>query len=169
MRDSSYVGHGTLDFYWDISPAVGAYCIYCTGFDRYNSIGFDFRPNKDLSVLVQNGYLLDFWVRGDKPGARFDLRFLDTKTADPQDHPWRMTATIDQKYGLGDGQWHHLQIPLRSFVDRGSWDNNTWFIPKGLFDWSAVSRFEIVSEYHDFVGMQFWFDEIRITSPSGAK
>jgi endoglucanase len=167
-RNSSYPGHGTVDFYCDTVPAAGAYCIRCTGFDRYSSIGFDFRPDKDLTVLVKMGYLLDFWVRGDTPGARFDVRFIDTKTTDPQDHPWRMTATIDQNTAAWDAKWHHVQIPLRGFVDRGSWDN-AWFLPQGAFDWSAVNRFEIVSEYHDFVGMQFWFDSIRITSPPGAR
>lgn len=158
-----------VDFYCDTVPAAGAYCIRGTGFDRYSSIGFDFRPDKDLAGLAQKGYLLDVWVRGDTPGARFDLRFVDTKTTDPVDHPWRMTSTIDQKIAARDGQWHHVQIPLRGFVDRGSWDNNTWLLPQGLFDWSAVNRFEIVSEYHDLVGMQFWFDDIRITKPPGGR
>lgn len=169
VRNSSYLGHGRVDFYCDDLPAAGAYCLRCTGLDRYSSIGFDFRPDKDLAGLVQKGYLLDCWVRGDTPGARFDLRFVDTKTTDPADHPWRMTATIDQQNAAWDGQWRHLQIPLRGFVDRGSWDNNTWFPPQGLFSWSAVNRFEIVSEYHDFVGMQFWFDDIRVAKPPGGR
>jgi endoglucanase len=168
VQNASHLSHGTLDFYCDTAPAVGAYCIRCTGFDRYNAIGFQFQPSKDLTVLVQQGYLLDFWVRGDTPGAQFDVRFLDTKTSDPRDHPWRMNATIDQGLAAWDGQWHHVQIPLWSFVDGGSWDN-AWFPPPGLFDWSAVDRFEIVSEYHDFVGMQFWFDDIRVTKPPGIR
>jgi endoglucanase len=168
VRNASYTGHGILDLYCETAPEQGAYCIYGTGFDRYNAIGFDFRPDKDLTLLVQMGYLLDFWVRGDTPGARFDVRFLDTKTTAPQDHPWRMTDTIDQRYGAWDGQWRHVQIPLKSFVDRGSWDG-VWLTPRGLFDWCAVDRFEIVSEYHDFAGMQFWFDDIRVTKPPGAR
>jgi endoglucanase len=164
VRNASYAGHGTLDFYCDTLPQDGAYCIRCTGFDRYNAIGFDFKPDKDLTVLVQAGYLLDFWVRGDKPGAQIEIRFLDTKTSDPRDHPWRMGMAVDQELAAWDGQWHHVQIPLKSFVDRGSWDN-AWFNPQGLFDWSAVDRFEIVSEYHDFVGMQVWFDDIRVMKP----
>jgi len=48
--------------------------------------------------------------------------------------------------------------------ERGSWDDG-WFNPRGAFDWSAVDRFEIVAEHHDFTGMQFWFDDIRVTSP----
>jgi endoglucanase len=169
VQDASYRGPGTLDFYCDVAPAVGAYCIYCTGFDRYNLIGFDFRPDRDLTELAQRGYLLEFWVRGDTPGARFEVRFLDSKTADPQDHPWRMASTIDQSIAPWDSAWHRVQIPLRNFVDRGSWDDNTWFLPRGAFDWSAVSRFEIVAEYHSLVGMQFWFDEIRVAKPPGAR
>ncbi len=168
VRNASYTGHGTLDLYCDIVPAQGVYCIYCTGFDRYNAIGFDFRPDKDLKTLVQMGYLLDLWVRGDTPGARIEVRFIDTKTANAGDHPWRMGMAIDQKIAAWDGQWHHVQVPLKSFQERGSWDN-AWFNPQGVFNWAAVDRFEIVSEYHDFVGMQFWFDDIRVTKPAGAR
>jgi endoglucanase len=168
MRNTSYIGHGTLDFYCEVAPADGAYCIYATGFDRYGFIGFDFRPDKDLTVLVQNGYLLDFWVRGNMPGARFDARFVDTKTTDPGDHPWRKNATIDQKIAAWDGQWHHVQIPLKNFAEGGSWDN-AWFNPQGLFNWSAVDSLQIVAEYSSLVGVQFWFDDIRIVSPAGTR
>ena len=44
-----------------------------------------------------------------------------------------------------------------------------FFYPQGVFNWAAVDRFEIVSEYHDFVGMQFWFDDLRVTKPAGAR
>jgi endoglucanase len=169
VQNSSYSNNGTIDFYCDTDPAAGAYCLYCTDCDRYAGIGFDFRPDKDLMGLVSEGDSLEFWVRGDTPGARFDVRFLDTKTPEPQDHPWRMTATIDEKMAMWDGAWHLVQIPLRSFKDSGSWDNGAWFNPKGAFDWSAVNRFEIVSEHHSFAGMQFWFDDIRITDPPGVR
>ncbi|MEN6575557.1 MAG: glycoside hydrolase family 5 protein [Phycisphaerales bacterium] len=168
VSNSGYSSQGVVDYYWDAEPAAGAYSIYCTGFARYNAIGFDFRPDKDLTYLVQHGSALDLWVRGDTPGAKIELRFLDTKTDDPADHPWRMGTAIDGAVAPWDSQWHHVQIPLSSFKDRGSWDG-AWFNPKGAFDWSAVDRFEIVSEYHDFVGMQFWFDEIRVTDPSGVR
>ena len=44
-----------------------------------------------------------------------------------------------------------------------------FFYPQGVFNWAAVDRFEIVSEYHDFVGMQFWFDDIRVTKPADGR
>jgi endoglucanase len=166
VRDASWIAKGTVDFYCDTQPAGGMYCIYCTGIDRYNAIAFDFHPDKDLTQLVQKGCTLDLWVRGNSPGARVEVRFLDTKTADPTDHPWRMGKAIDQTNAAWDGQWHRVQIPLKSFVDRGSWDG-AWFNPQGLFDWAAVDRFEIVSEYHSLVGMDFWFDDIRVANAPG--
>jgi endoglucanase len=169
VQNASWIAQGTVDYYWDADPAEGEYCIYCTGIGRYNAIAFDFRPDKDLTLLVLTGCALEFWVRGDTPGARFDVRFLDTKTSDPRDHPWRMRATIDQAKAAWDGQWHRVQIPLRSFTEHGSWDNNAWFNPQGLYDWAAVDRFEIVSEHHDFTGTQFWFDDIHITDPPGVR
>jgi endoglucanase len=165
VSNSSWIAQGTLDYYCDASPAQGNYCIYCTGIGRYNTICFDFRPDKDLTFLVRNGSALEFWLKGDTPGARMDVRFLDTKTDDPADHPWRMGFAVDEGMTAWDGQWRQVRIPLKDFVERGSWDE-TWFNPRGAFDWSAVDRFEIVAEYHDFVGMQFWFDALRITDPT---
>jgi endoglucanase len=165
VSNASWIGQGAVDFYYDADPAEGAYCIFCTGIARYNAIAFDFRPDQDLTLLVQNGSALELWVRGDTPSARIEVRFLDTKTSDPRDHPWRMGAAIDSKTAPWDGQWHRVSIPLKSFVERGSWDN-AWFNPVGAFNWAAVDRFEIVSEYHDWVGMQFWFDDLRVTDPA---
>jgi hypothetical protein len=54
---------------------------------------------------------------------------------------------------------------LDDFTEQGSWDNNAWYNPQGLFDWSAVDRFEIVSEQHALTGMTFGFDEIRVLAP----
>lgn len=161
-----WTSQGIVDYYWDAEPAEGEYCLYCTGIDRYNSVGFNFRPDRDLSLLVQGGAALTLWVRGDTPAARFDVRFLDTKTDAPDDHPWRMRATVSESTTSWDGQWHFVSIPLQSLVEHGSWDAGTWFNPRGEFDWTAVDRFEIVAEHSDFVGMQFWFDEVRITDPT---
>jgi hypothetical protein len=32
---------------------------------------------------------------------------------------------------------------------------------------ATVDRFEVVAEYHDLVGMRFFFDEIRVPNPAG--
>ena len=96
---------------------------------------------------------------------KFDIRFVDTKTDDPDDHPWRMRVTIDNSMATWDGEWNHLQIPLDEFVESGSWDNG-WFNPRGDFDWTKIDKLEIVSEHFDFKGKELWLDHIRIVDPA---
>jgi endoglucanase len=163
--ESSWAIEGVVDFYSETDPAGGRYCIYWTGVPQYSNIGFAFKPVKDMTCLVGDGSTFDFRVRGDSPGAKFDVRFIDTKTDDPNDHPWRMRLTIDETLAAWDGEWKHLRIPLSRFTEHGSWDDNQWFNPQGLFDWAAADRFEIVSEHQDLKGIQFWFDDVRVTDP----
>ena len=137
--------------------------VYCSGIPQYTNVGFDFKPNKDMSKLVSNNYLFDFWMLGNSPTTKFDIRFIDTKTTDPNDHPWRMKVTIDKTIVPFDAKWHHIIIPLKKFIEQGSWDNNQWFNPIGAFDWKAVDRLEIVSEHHAFTGIELRLDNILIT------
>ncbi len=160
--ESSYTD-GVLDFYSTDQPNNGERSIYWTNAAQYNVIGFDFKPNKDLSYLVNNNYALRFWVRGNTPSATFDIRFLDTKTTDPGDRPWRMRVTIDQNIAKRDNQWHQVYIPLKTFKEQGAWDNG-WFQPQGKFDWKAIDRLEIVSEQQALQNIKFWFDDIQITN-----
>jgi len=161
LSESSWIGPGQVDYYAEEDPAEGSRCIHWTGVDRYQFIGLDFRPARDLSLLVDQGYALDLWVRGDTPGKAFDIRLIDTDTADPEDHPWRLRAVIDESLVAWDGQWHHLHLPLRDFREHGAWEGE-WFDPQGLFDWRAMGRMEIAAEYHDLRGVNFWLDELRV-------
>lgn len=160
--EASY-NDGVIDFYSDDEPNNGERCLYWSGARQYNNIGFDFKPNKDLSVLAANGYALDLMVRGNQPGVSFDIRFIDTKTTDPNDHPWRIRVTLDDQAVDWDSRWHHLHIPLQNFAEQGSWDNNAWYNPQGKFDWSAIDRFEIVAEHQALPDTKLWFDNIQIT------
>ncbi len=162
INESSWAGGGIIDFYADAEPVIGRYCIHWTNADQYNNIGFAFKPIKDLSVLESRDYALDFWVKCDAADAAIDIRFVDTKTDDPEDHPWRMRYTLD---GGWSGSWQHLQIPLQEFTEHGSWDDG-WFPPQGDFDWRAVERFEIVAEHQNLKGVNFWFDNMRIVDPA---
>jgi endoglucanase len=157
-------GPGSVDFYSTDLPNNENYCLHWSGFSQYNTIGFDFSPDKDLTRLVTEGYALDFIVRGNVPGIKFDIRFIDSKTGIVNDHPWRMGATIDETLVEWDRKWHHINIPLSSLDERGSWDNNTWYNSEGKFDWSSVDRFEISTEYTGTTGKQLWFDNILITN-----
>jgi endoglucanase len=151
------------DYYSEISPDKGNYCLHWAMGNQYSTSEFDFIPDKDLSELLAEDYAVDFMIRGTYPGSEFDIRFLDTKTDDPDDHPWRMRYTINDAVASWDGRWYHLHIPLSDFTEQGSWDNDQWFNPVGDYDWTAVNSFEIVAEHHDLTGMHFWFDNIHVT------
>lgn len=161
ISDASYAGGGTIDFY-NATPESGMYSIYWTGSPRYNGLVFNFRPVKDLSLLVANNYELDLWIKGDTPGTKFQIRFIDTKTSDPADHPWRNSYDIDGTKVTWNNSWQHLKIPLKSFRETGSWDNGSWYNPAGKFDWKAIDRLEFISEFSDLGTQQIWFDDIRI-------
>jgi endoglucanase len=161
--NSSY-NNGTLDFY-SKNSTIGNYCIFWSSPSQYNSIGFRFNPLKDLTILLNQNYELGFWFKGDSDAAKFDLRFIDTKTSS-EDHPWRMGYTIDNTNAALDNNWHYISIPLSSFQEYGSWDNETWFNPVGLFDWSSIDRLEIVNEHNVLSSTNLWFDEIRLFNPN---
>ena len=166
FRESSWISNGTMSFYSQDRPLSGQYCIHWAGADRYNNIGFQFAPVKDMSELVEQGFAIDFWIRCAQPSVKIDIRFLDTKTDVPEDHPWRMRYTIDNTVAAWDGQWNHLQILLQKFSEQGAWDNNQWYNPRGDFDWTRIDRFEIVAEHSDLHGIDLYFDNIRIVNPN---
>ncbi len=165
IAESSWTGNGSLNYYYSDNPFQGKYCIHWTGVDQYCTIGFDFGPNKDLTELVNHGYIIDFRVKGDIPGSKFDIRFVDTKTDDPEDHPWRMDYIIDEKLATWNNEWYHVQIPLKEFSEHGSWDKG-WYNPRGEFSWAETDGFEIVAEYSDLQGVNFYFDNIMVADSS---
>ena len=156
--------NGSLNFYSEESK-LGDFCIHWFNPSQYNSIGFKFQPIRDLSFLAAEDYVLGFWFKGDESSAKFELRFIDTKTSS-EDHPWRRGYTLDFANAVFDSEWHHIKIPLSSFSEYGSWDNDTWYNPIGLFDWSSVDRFEIVDEHGKLSNVNLWFDEIRLYDES---
>ncbi|MBV5348723.1 T9SS type A sorting domain-containing protein, partial [bacterium] len=38
----------------------------------------------------------------------------------------------------------------------------SWFNPEGKFDWKAVDRLEIISEFNALGTQKIWFDEIQV-------
>lgn len=161
----SNTAQGVLSYYYQELTYQGLNSVFWTGASQYNHIGFDFRPVKDLSYLLENGFSIDFWVLGDTPDAQFVIRFIDTKTSDPNDHPWRMFKTINSTVVPFNGEWQHVQIPLAQFSEQGSWDG-AWFPPQGDFDWTEVDNFQIVAEYGDMTNITFLLDNICVTSPN---
>lgn len=152
---------GTVDFYSADQPQAGNYALYWTGVAQYTGPGFDFAPNKDLSQLVANNYELDFWIKGDSPSTKFEIRFVDTKSQVAGDHPWRIAYTIDGTKVSWNGTWQHVKIPLKSFKETGSWDG-AWYTGVGKYDWTAVDRLEFISEFGVMGTQKVWLDDIKI-------
>lgn len=165
IQASSWSSGSKLSYYNDYSPAEGNFSISWEDAEQYNAIGFDFIPNKDLGNIT-NDFSLRFYLKGDTPLTEFDIRFVDSKIDDPNDHPWRMKYTVNAFTAPFDSSWHLVEIPLKDFSEGGSWDNETWYNSIGAFDWSAVDKFEIVAEQKALTGISLWFDQIEIYDPN---
>ena len=160
VQGSHSINNGSLEFYHSETKWEGEFSIYWAGSTQYESIGFNLVPNKDMSELV-NTYELLFYVKGTEPTS-FDLRFIDTKRTDIEDRPWRMNLRVNPNDLLWNGEWEEVRIPLSSFTEMGSWDENQWFNPQNDYDWTAVDVFQIVSETGAMGIAELWFDFIRI-------
>ncbi len=165
VSDVSWGNDALLDFHSDTDPKDGKFCLYWSEAGQYSRIGFDFVPDKDLSVLAQQNYQLSLYVKGNVAGTSFDIRFADTDTSEPDDYGWRMRYTIDDSKVTWDGKWHKLLIPLKTFGEYGVYDNG-WHEPNGRFDWSAIDLFEIVTESQSLKNKKLWFDQIEIVAPA---
>ncbi len=140
----------------------GMFAVYMAETPQYGALDFDFKFTKDLSILRASNTNITLWVKGSSNAATLVLRFLDTKTAETGDHPWRMDYTLNStNEGPFDGSWHQVVIPLKKFQDVGSWDN-AWFPSQNKFDWKAVDKFQLVAEHMALTGKEFWFDDIEI-------
>jgi endoglucanase len=159
-------GDSKISYYSQDSPNNGNYCIRWEDGARYQHIGLDLQPNKDLSQLYAQNYALDFIFRGTAP-LSFDIRFVDTDTG-PEDHPWRMRYNIDESVVPFDSRWHHLHIPLADFIEGGAWEEE-WFPPEDKFDWASIDRLEIVAEHEDMGNAKLWFDNLYISNQDTAQ
>jgi endoglucanase len=158
---------GLLNWYSGERPNYGDFVFSWGGPGQYETVSFDFVPDKDLNYLKDNGYALDLFIRGEAVGSSLDIRFIDTKTG-PNERPWRMRTTVTESVISWDKRWHHFRVPLSSFAEHGSWDNNTWHEPQGLFDWTAIDLIEIVAEYQAIPNGRIWFDQMQINNQDTA-
>ncbi|MDM7925812.1 MAG: cellulase family glycosylhydrolase [bacterium] len=165
LLDAGWHSAGTADWYSEDSPRAGSFCLTISDFDRYGNVAFRFSGARDLSVLVERGFELNLWARCSDPDTRVDARFEDTKTGDPDDHPWRIRTTLGPPDLDWTGDWQNIRVALRDFTEHGSWDNDRWYNPEGLFDWTAVDRLAIVAEHGPLEGVQLDLDDIRISDP----
>ena len=164
---SDFNTDGIITMYTSADPKVGRFNISWSQATQFDGIGFNFSPDRDFSRLLNEDFLLTCWVRGVGQPVGFDIRFLDTKNAIPEDHPWRATKTLSISDIEWDGTWQYVQIPLSEFVETGSWDG-AWYDPMGLFDWSNIDILECVAEHSDFGASELSLDEIRIVDQTTA-
>ncbi|HUX95927.1 MAG TPA: cellulase family glycosylhydrolase [Bacteroidales bacterium] len=159
---------GIIDFYSSDLPNNGIYCISWDSFRQYQALSFDFKPDKDLSLLNDRGYAIDFMVRGNHPEISFEVRFIDNVSEVQDDKPWRMSKMVDKTMVQWDRRWHNVHIPFSEMQESGAWHNETWYNPEGKFDWSAVDRFQISIEHTGTFMQNIWFDNIAITDQDTA-
>jgi endoglucanase len=150
---------GEIDPYGN-GQQLGNYCLRWKNAAQYQHLGFNFVPDKDLSLLKLRGYELTVRMKTTGTPVMLDLRFLDTKTG-PLDHPWRMRTTVTVQPTDADDGWLTFRVPLAQFTEHGAWDS-IWYNPVGAFDWKAVDRFEIVAEHGTLAGKEVLLDLVRI-------
>jgi len=163
-KNISTYGSGLTNFYSSTGTKKGKFNISWSGASQYQEVKFEFSPIRDFSNLIQNNYYIGFWVKASNTEDKLHIRFTDTKSADPNDHPWRMNYELNNSIFDYDNSWHYVEIPLILFTEGGSWDNN-WYNPENKFDWSNLQSFSFVSEFGVLKGT-FQFDDIRIYDPN---
>lgn len=156
FSDSEIESSEPIYLHYDISnsdPYGGLQCIWFHDWEMWDGAMFTFNPNilngTDFSVLEDNGYVLEFYIKNDDPSLRLDIKFesfINRKE-------W-MTATYYANY-IPDsnslGRWSRVIIPLSDFEN---WTDN-----KENY-WSKIDylHFQISSSG----GNDFFLDEIRI-------
>ena len=155
---------GIIDFYSSGLPNNGLYCLSWENFRQYHALTFDFKPDRDLSLLMAEDYAIDFMVRGNLPEISFEVRFVDSQSAETDNKPWRMGIMTDKTMFSPDGKWHHIHIPFSRMKETGSWFNGAWHNPEGKFDWSAIDRLQFSIEHSNTLMQKIWLDNIVITN-----
>jgi endoglucanase len=167
-RISWWLGDGYPDFFVTDNPAVGKYCmgIYYPG--QWCAVDFFFPIYLDMQKIMDEGYLLDLFIRCEYPDAHIEARFEDTNT-DLEDRPWRMNFHIDNTVVPFDGEWQRFTMALADLQDMGAWDpdDQTWYGGPGqMVDWTSVQRFQFVSETAAQPDAEIFIDRLRIVSPT---
>jgi len=156
------------DLYVTDNPAVGQCCMGIYYPEWYGFIEFLFPVYLNMQWAVDQGYVLDFFIRCENPAGHLQVRFIDTNM-DWEDKPWRMNYHVDDSVVPFDGEWQRVTVPLTDLTDMGAWetDTRTWTSgPGGLFDWSGVQTFHFVSENEAQPESEIFIDRVRIVSPT---
>lgn len=156
-----YLSRGKIDLYEATAFDDQRFAIKMEDLASYNFLRFEFKPMKDLSLLVEKKYNLVIKLKLFPNFKNAALRFLAVRDDDPLALPWRMGYTLDEKILKDTTDWQTVAIPLADFSEQGAWKEK-WYDPKGLFDWSRVIAFEIVAENGDWRNTGMYIGELKI-------
>ncbi|MFZ1290684.1 MAG: cellulase family glycosylhydrolase [Melioribacteraceae bacterium] len=146
----------------DEDKIEGDYSILWKNAERYNSISFDFLPDKELEKLIDKNAALKFSVKFSHQNIKIDLRFTDSKIDEKSDQAWRNSFPIISNE---TNKWIDFFIPLKEFKESGAYENGVWQNPKNNFDWQNVDKLEFVSEFESLLGKSIFIDDIKIIIP----
>lgn len=171
VRASWYLGDiGEPNFFVEDDPAVGEYCIGMFYPGQYTAIDLFFPKFLNLQAMAEDDYLVDFFFRSDYDIGEVQVRFIDSDWEE-EEHPWRRSYTLNNGVVPFDGDWQRVTVPMSEMINQSDmWDTDTqtWEGPgaEDYFEWSAIQRFNLTSEADGNQDGEFYFDQIRIVSPT---
>ena len=161
-----FYGTSAVNLYNEDVPDGNEFSIHWADASQYDYLRFDFRPDRDFSYLVEKGYYLSFWFKGNAASSVLDVRFVDAIPDSSVDKPWRMKYNIRSSMYPSDNTWKKIQIPLSSFYEHGAYFNGTWYNPEGKFDWTEINYFEFIAEHGDFNNVEYSLADIKLVDPA---
>ncbi len=120
------------------------------GWRLYSSLVYPFGLGIDLTALVENDYILEFYLSNTDPGLRFDIHF-DTSVRNSNGEIIMYGSAPDFESLKHDGTWERIRIPLKNIELWDDSDNNYW---------DKVAQFVIITTSTG--GTEFSVKDIRI-------
>jgi len=151
-------GQSKVNLYYT-QAAAGEYAIQWRDISKNDNLDIDL-PMNDFSYLVQNGYVLEFKARTEKP-VSFSVGFYHFE----DNIQWHNQISNIQIQP--DGKWHTIRIPLNSIKELwGGHDNDTgqWYEAKGrAVSWTNVTVMQFFAAHEDGGVREIYLDDIKIT------
>jgi hypothetical protein len=134
----------------ETAPFSGSHCISWIAEEPFHQgINMTLGTPADLSLLHDNEYVLEFWVKTTNPKLKICTQF-ETSYIEEKNKGYGFVHSCSE---VADGSWHNLSAPLSSFYEVGE---------RSGCDWKDMEFFNIWVVSEDTVGTDFYLDEIRI-------
>lgn len=134
----------------EAGPYSGSHCIRWVAEEPFHQgVNMTLGTPADLSLLRENEYVLEFWVKTTNPRLNICTQF-ETSYVDGKNKGY---GFVHDCSAVADGNWHKLSAPLSAFYDVGE---------RQGCDWKDMEFFIIWVVSEDTVGEEFYLDEIRV-------